>query len=61
VASQIKQYMGEEEATIIDFLFKLVTTQTTVTKLLEEDAPVFAQELWVKVHELQQQMLPYQD
>ena len=62
VASQIKHYMGEEEATLVDFLFKLVITQTTVAKLmdelqpvLEEDAPVFAQELWAKVHELMQQ------
>ncbi|CAB9531546.1 expressed unknown protein [Seminavis robusta] len=63
VSSQIKQYMGEEEATLIDFLLKLVLDpQTTVAKLmeelqpvLEEDAPVFAQELWKKVHELQQQ------
>lgn len=63
VAQQIKQYMGEEEATLIDFLVKLVTTPTTtVAKLLEElqpvleeDAPVVAQELWNQVHELLQQ------
>ena len=61
LASQIKQYMGEEEATLMDFLYKQVTRSpaTTVAKLLEElqpvleeDAPVFAQELWNKVHEL---------
>ena len=59
IASQIKQYMGEEEATLIDFLYKQVISRSTVAKLLEElqpvleeDAPVFAQELWNKVHEL---------
>jgi len=60
ITSQIKQYMGEEEATLIEFLCKHVLTPgTTVSKLLEElqpvldeDANVFAQELWTKVHEL---------
>ena len=59
MANQIKQYMGEEEATLIDFLYQQVVARATVAKLLqelqpvlEEDAPVFAQELWNKVHEL---------
>lgn len=59
IAAQIKQYMGEEEADLIDMILKQVTTPTTtVAKLLEEiemldeDAPKCAQELWNKVHEL---------
>ena len=59
IASQIKHYLGEEEATLIDFLLKLVTSQTQVSKLmeevqpvLEEDAPVFGLDLWNKVHDL---------
>ena len=59
IANQIKHYMGEEEVTLIDFLYQQVMSRVTVSKLLEElqpvleeDAPVFAQELWNKVHEL---------
>lgn len=59
VASQIKHYMGEEEDDLIDFILKLVTTQTEVSKLLEELQPVLeedanacAQALWEKAHEL---------
>ena len=51
--------MGEEEGTLIDFLLKLVTSQGTVSKLLEElqevleeDANKFAQELWSFTHGL---------
>ena len=60
VAMKIKSYLGEEEATLIDFIMQHVTECKTAELLvpelevvLEEDSLLFLQELWDKVQELQ--------
>lgn len=56
IASQIKELLGEEEATLIDFIFSHVTQGKTYAELqqelavvLEEDAPAFVATLREKV------------
>ena len=60
VAAQIRQLLGEEEASLIEFLVeKVVVHQATPADLLpelqdvlEDDAPKFVQALWEKTQEL---------
>lgn len=56
IASQIKELLGEEEATLIDFIFKHVVEgksyaalQEELAVVLEEDAPAFVETLKQKV------------
>lgn len=59
--TQIKEYVGEEDTTLIDFLQNHIVGGKAVSDLLselqmvlEEEANVFLQQLWTKVEELQQ-------
>ena len=59
IASQIRNFLGEEEATLIDFIFHHVTSQKTVEGLLpelkdvlDEDANACLQAVFEKSHEL---------
>ena len=61
LSTQIREYMGEEEATLIDFLYNHIVNGkatsdmlTELHSLLEEEAPMFLASLWKKVQELQQ-------
>jgi hypothetical protein len=59
VAEKIRQYLGQEEADLIDFVHKHVLEQKSVSALqsdladvLEEDAPAFLQAIYEKSQEL---------
>jgi hypothetical protein len=56
IASQIRELLGEEETTLIDFCFKHVVEKKSIASLqeelqvvLEEDAPAFVESLKIKV------------
>ena len=44
IASQIRHYLGEEEATLIDFIFNHVTAQKSTETLLPELKDVFEED-----------------
>ena len=59
IASQCQEYLGQEEATLIDFIHQHVLQQKAVSTLLpelqevvEDDAAAFCQAVWTKTHEL---------
>ena len=60
LSSQIREYLGEEEASLIEFLHTHILGGKTTTELLaelqvvlEEDSAAFLQGLWKKIEELQ--------
>ena len=62
LANQVKESMGEEEATLIDFLYTHILQGKATSELLqelqvvlEEEADGFLKAVWTKVQELQQQ------
>lgn len=62
LANQVKESMGEEEATLIDFLYSHILQGKATTELLqelkevlEEEADGFLKAVWAKVQEIQQQ------
>jgi hypothetical protein len=62
LSQKIKEYLGEEEATLIDFLHAHILQGKATSELLkelqmvlEEESATFLEQLWVKVRELQQQ------
>lgn len=62
LSQQIQTYLGEEEASLVDFCFQLVTTPghspatvfSQLQDVLDEDAPAFLDFMWNKIQELQQ-------
>ena len=62
LSQQIQTYLGEEEASLVDFCFQLVTTPghspatvfSQLQDVLDEDAPAFLDSMWNKILELQQ-------
>jgi hypothetical protein len=62
LANQVKESMGEEEATLIDFLYTHILQGKATSELLqelqvvlEEEADGFLKAVWTKVQEIQQQ------
>ena len=62
LANQVKESMGEEEATLIDFLYTHIIQGKATSELLqelqvvlEEEADGFLQAVWTKVQEIQNQ------
>jgi len=62
LANQVRESMGEEEATLIDFLYSHILEGKATSELLqelqvvlEEEADSFLKAVWVKVQEMQQQ------
>ena len=62
LANQVKESMGEEEATLIDFLYTHILQGKATSELLqelqavlEEEADGFLKAVWAKVQEIQQQ------
>ena len=63
MAASIQEYLGQEEATLIDFIYQHVLAQKTPEQLvpdlkqvLDEDADAFLEALFLnKVHELSMQ------
>lgn len=62
LANQVKESMGEEEATLIDFLYTHILQGKTTAELLkelqvvlEEEADAFLKAVWTKVQEIHQQ------
>uniref|UniRef100_A0A7S4EGQ6 PWI domain-containing protein n=1 Tax=Pseudo-nitzschia australis TaxID=44445 RepID=A0A7S4EGQ6_9STRA len=62
LANQVKESMGEEEATLIDFLYNHILRGKATSELLqelqdlvEEEADGFLKAVWTKVQEIQQQ------
>lgn len=61
LANQVKESMGEEEATLIDFLYTHILQGKATSELLqelevvlEEEADAFLKAVWAKVREIQQ-------
>jgi hypothetical protein len=59
IAAQCVQSLGEPVPTLVDFIYKHVTEQSSVSvvlsevqEVLEDEAAPFVQTLWEKVHEL---------
>ena len=62
LANQVKESMGEEEATLVDFLYNHILRGKATSELLqelqdlvEEEADGFLKAVWTKVQEIQQQ------
>ena len=62
LSKQIQEYLGEEEATLIDFLHSHILQGKATSELLEEvklvleeESPAFMEALWKQIEELQQQ------
>jgi hypothetical protein len=62
LSKQIQEYLGEEEATLIDFLHAHILNGKATSELvdevklvLEEESPAFMEALWKRIAELQQQ------
>ncbi|CAJ1944545.1 unnamed protein product [Cylindrotheca closterium] len=62
LSKQVVESLGEEDPTLIDFLYNHITQTKAASELLqelqmvlEEEAPAFLEALWKKIGELQQQ------
>jgi len=62
LSKQVVESLGEEEPTLIDFLYNHIIQSKAASELLqelqmvlEEEAPAFLEALWTKIGELQQQ------